>query len=158
MKLFQITFVFVALLAIQTKVQAQVHTTYTLTQESCKKIADVARKYATDNQAPGGSFAIVDAGGHLLYLERMDNTFAQAAEVSYQKAKTAALFKKETKGFEDGINGGRIALTTVGPVMLQGGFPIMYKGEVIGAIGVSGAKSADQDSEIAKAGALTKLD
>ena len=56
-----------------------------------------------DNQAPGGSIAIVDAGGHLLYLERMDNTFAQAAEVSYQKAKTATLFKKETKGFEDNI-------------------------------------------------------
>lgn len=134
---------------------AQVHPTYALTQEACKKIAETARKYAIDNKAPGGSIAIVDAGGYLLYLERMDNTFAQAAEVSFQKARTAAIFKKETKGFEDNINGGRIALTTVGLVMLQGGFPIIYKGEVIGAIGVSGAKSADQDSEIAKAGAST---
>ncbi len=147
-----LSFIFLAL-----NTQAQVHTTYTLTQEACKKIADSARKYAIDNKAPGGSIAIVDAGGYLLYLERMDNTFSQAAEVSYQKARTAAIFKKETKGFEDNINGGRIALTTVGPVMLQGGFPIMYKGEVIGAIGVSGAKSADQDSEIAKAGAITIL-
>jgi glc operon protein GlcG len=143
--------------ATATAVNAQVHPTYTLTQESCKKIADTARKYAIDNKAPGGSIAIVDAGGHLLYLERMDNTFAQAAEVSYQKARTAAIFKKETKGFEDNINSGRVALTTVGPVMLQGGFPIIYKGEVIGAIGVSGAKSADQDSEIAKAGASTVI-
>jgi glc operon protein GlcG len=144
-----------ALMITATTVTAQVQPTYTLTQEACKKIADTARKYAVDNKAPGGSIAIVDAGGHLLYLERMDNTFAQAAEVSFQKARTAAIFKKETKGFEDNINGGRFALTTVGPVMLQGGFPIIYKGEVIGAIGVSGAKSADQDSEIAKAGAST---
>jgi glc operon protein GlcG len=156
MKLKLILSAIMLIVAIQTF--AQVKTTYVLTQEACKKIADVARKYAIDNSAPGGSIAIVDAGGHLLYLERMDNTFAQAAEVSFQKARTAALFKKETKGFEDNINSGRVALTTVGPVMLQGGFPIIYKGEVIGAIGVSGAKSADQDSEISKAGANTKLD
>ena len=148
----------VAILLVTIQTQAQVKNSYVLTQEACKKIADSARKYAVDNAAPGGSIAIVDAGGYLLYLERMDNTFAQAAEVSYQKARTAAIFKKETKGFEDNINSGRVALTTVGPVMLQGGFPIIYKGEVIGAIGVSGAKSADQDSEISKAGSLTKLD
>ena len=82
----------------------------------------------------------MDAGGHLLYLERMDNTFAQAAEVSHQKARTAALFKKETKSFEDNINGGRVALTTVGPVMLQGGLPIIYKGDVIGASASAGPK------------------
>jgi glc operon protein GlcG len=138
--------------------RAQVKTTYTLTQESCKKIAAGALKYATDNAAPGGSIAIVDAGGHLLYLERMDNTFAQAAEVSIQKARTAALFKKDTKAFEENINGGRVALTTVGPVMLQGGIPIVYKGDVIGAIGVSGTKSADQDTDVAKAGIAVKID
>lgn len=138
--------------------QAQVKTTYSLTQESCKKIAAAAFKYAADNAAPGGSVAIVDAGGHLLYLERLDNTFAQAAEVSIQKARTAALFKKDTKAFEDNINGGRVALTTVGPVMLQGGIPIMYKGDVIGAIGVSGTKSADQDTDVAKAGVAVKID
>lgn len=147
-----------ALIAAATVAQAQVKTTYLLTQASCKKIAANALKYAVDNAAPGGSVAIVDAGGHLLYLERMDGTFAQAAEVSFQKARTAALFRKETKGFEDNINSGRVALTTVGPVMLQGGIPIIYKGEVIGAIGVSGAKTADQDTEIAKAGAGTQLD
>ncbi|WP_229376266.1 GlcG/HbpS family heme-binding protein [Fibrella aquatilis] len=137
---------------------AQVKPTYLLTQESCRKIAASARAFATTNAAPGGSIAIVDAGGHLLYLERMDNTFAQAAEVSWQKARTAALFRKTTKTFEDNINTGRVALTTVGPVMLQGGVPIVYRGEVIGAIGVSGTKSADQDTDVANAGAATQLD
>ena len=153
-----VLFIILILATAATTVNAQVRPTYALTQAACKKIADAARQYAIENNAPGGSIAIVDAGGYLLYLERMDNTFAQAAEVSFQKARTAAIFKKETKGFEDNINGGRIALTTVGPVMLQGGFPIIYKGEFIGAIGVSGAKSADQDTEIAKAGASVKLE
>ena len=137
---------------------AQVNSTYVLTLSAAKKIAAEAVKYATTNQAPGGSIAIVDAAGTVIYLERLDNTFPQASEVSIQKARTAALFKKETKSFEDGINGGRIALTTVGPVMLQGGVPIIYKGEVIGAIGVSGSKSADQDTEIAKAAVAIKFD
>jgi len=156
MKLIPYTLLTLALLTASIA-QAQVKTTYTLTQESCKKIAAGALKYATDNAAPGGSIAIVDAGGHLLYLERMDNTFAQAAEVSIQKARTAALFKKDTKGFEDNINGGRVALTTVGPVMLQGGIPILYKDDVIGAIGVSGTKSADQDTDVARAGIAVKI-
>ena len=154
----KIKLVFGLLLIGSNALYAQVKTTYTLTQESCKKIAAASVKYAVDNAASGGSIAIVDAGGHLLYLERMDNTFAQAAEVSFQKARTAALFKKETKAFEDNINTGRVALTTVGPVMLQGGIPIVYKGDVIGAIGVSGTKSADQDTDVAKAGVAVKLD
>ena len=157
MKFTHFTCLVTVLLTTVSVARAQVKTTYTLTQESCKKIAAASIKYAVDNAAPGGSIAIVDAGGHLLYLERMDNTFAQAAEVSHQKARTAALFEKDTKSFEDNINGGRVALTTVGPVMLQGGLPIMYKGDVIGAIGVSGTKSADQDTDVAKAGAAVQL-
>ncbi len=157
MKFSQVIY-FALFLATVSVAQAQVKPTYVLTQEACKKMAAVAVKYAVDNAAPGGSIAIVDAGGHLLYLERMDNTFAQAAEVSIQKARTAALFKKDTKSFEDNINSGRVALTTVGPVMLQGGLPILYKGDVIGAIGVSGTKSADQDTDVAKAGVAVKLD
>lgn len=146
------------LILVACSLNAQVNSTYALTLSAAKKIAAEAVKYATTNQAPGGSIAIVDAAGTVIYLERLDNTFPQASEVSIQKARTAALFKKETKAFEDGINGGRIALTTVGPVMLQGGVPITYKGEVIGAIGVSGSKSADQDTEIAKAGIAIKFD
>jgi glc operon protein GlcG len=158
MNLFRLVLFTFSGLLVQHSTQAQVKTTYVLTQESCKKIAAASVRYAVDNAAPGGSIAIVDAGGHLLYLERMDNTFAQAAEVSYEKARTAALFKKDTKAFEDNINSGRVALTTVGPVMLQGGLPIVYKGEVIGAIGVSGTKSADQDTDVAKVGIAVKLD
>jgi glc operon protein GlcG len=138
--------------------RAQVKATYVLTIDAAKKIAEAGIKYAKDNAAPGGSIAIVDAGGAVIYLERLDNTFPKAAEVSIEKAKTAAAFKMETKNFEDKLNGGRIALATVGPVMLQGGVPIIYKGEVIGAIGVSGSKSADQDTEIAKAGVAIKFD
>jgi glc operon protein GlcG len=137
---------------------AQVKTTYSLTLEAAKKIADAGMKYAKDADAPGGSIAIVDAGGAVIYLARLDNTFPKAAEVSVEKAKTAAAFKMETKNFEDKLNGGRVALATVGPVMLQGGVPIIYKGEVIGAIGVSGSKSADQDTEIAKAAVAVKFD
>jgi glc operon protein GlcG len=137
---------------------AQVTVTYKLSLDAAKKIAEAGIKYAKDNAAPGGSIAIVDAGGAVIYMERLDNTFPKAAEVSIEKAKTAAAFKMETKNFEDKLNGGRFALATVGPVMLQGGIPIIYKGEVIGAIGVSGSKSADQDTEIAKAGVAIKFD
>lgn len=137
---------------------AQVKSTYALTEASAQKVIDAAKKYAKDNKAPGGSIAVVDAAGTLVMLYRMDNTFPQASEVSTQKARTAVLFHKDTKFFEDNINNGRPALTTVGPVMLQGGVQIIYKGEVIGAVGVSGAASADQDREIATAGASVKID
>ncbi|MDX2303692.1 MAG: heme-binding protein [Microscillaceae bacterium] len=136
---------------------AQVINTKNLSLEGAKKVAQAAVKYAKDNQAPGGSIAIVDITGHLLYLERLDGSFPISADVAYEKAKSAALFRFETKKLEDAINGGRNSLITVGPVMLQGGVPIMHEGEVIGAIGVSGAKSADQDREIATAGAAVKF-
>ena len=97
--------------------------------------------------------SIVDAGGHLLLFERLDGSFPASATVAIEKAKTAALFKFESKKLEDAINGGRDALITVGYTFLQGGVPIIYNGQVVGAIGVSGAKSADQDREIATAGA-----
>jgi glc operon protein GlcG len=160
MKISIFTIVFSAILMVfcAQNSYAQVRTTYALTETSAKKIADAAVKFAKDNKAPGGCIAIVDAAGTLVYLIRMDGTFPAASEVSHQKARTAVLFHKDTKAFEDNINGGRVALTTVGPVMLQGGVQIIYKGEVIGAIGVSGASSADQDREIATAGSVIKLD
>ena len=158
MKLIKIIAMAFLSMALGNKLSAQVTVTYKLSLEAAKKITAEALKYATVNNAPGGSIAIVDAGGAVIYLERLDNTFPKAAEVSIEKAKTAAAFKMETKNFEDKLNGGRIALATVGPVMLQGGLPIIYKGEVIGAIGVSGSKSADQDTEIAKAGVAVKFD
>ena len=137
---------------------AQVSTTYVLTLEAARKIAADARKYATDNKAPGCSIAITDAGGHLIYLERLDNTFASSAMVAYKKAETAALFRKNTNAFEKSINDGREALITVGYTMLQGGVPVVYNGQVIGAIGVSGSASAQQDEDIALAGSKAKID
>ena len=106
------------------------------------------RQYAKEHRAPGAAIAIVDAGGHLLYLERLDGTFPAAAMVAFQKARTAAMFRFSSKILEDAIINGRGSLVTVGHNMLRGGIPIYYRGKVIGGIGVSGAASADQDVEI----------
>jgi len=137
--------------------QTQVAATYQLTLEGAQKVMDVAVTYAKTNQSPGGSIAVVDAGGHLLMFERLDGSFPASATVAIEKAKTAALFKFESKKLEDAINSGRDALITVGYTFLQGGVPVLYNGQVVGAIGVSGAKSADQDREIATAGAGIQL-
>jgi glc operon protein GlcG len=137
---------------------SQLPTKPVLTTKAAQKIMDAALAYAKTNNAPGGCIAIVDDGGHLLMLVRMDGTFAKASEVSTGKAQSAALFKKETKGFEDKINSDRPAVITVGAIMLKGGVPITYKGVVIGGIGVSGAATAEQDAEIAAAGANVDLD
>lgn len=146
-----------ALIIGATTVKAQVSTQKNITLEAAKKIAADAVTFAKANNAPGGSIAIVDNGGNLLYLERLDNTFVASADVAIQKARTAAQFKAPSKKLEDAVNNGRNALITVGRTFLQGGIPIMYDGQVIGAIGVSGAASAAQDEEIAIAGSKAKL-
>lgn len=128
-------------------------TKQTLTLEGAKHIADVAMKFAKDNGA-APSVAIVDDGGNLLYLARPETSFAAGANVSIGKARTSAIFKKPTAFFEDSINKGRFTMTALPDFTpLQGGVPIIYDGQVIGAIGCSGAKSAAQDEEVAKAGA-----
>lgn len=100
----------------------------------------------------GGSIAVVDGGGHLLFLERLDNTFPAAAAVSIEKARTAATFRVPTRNFEEAIKNGRHALLGVDVMTpLQGGVPVMVNGQVVGAIGVSGAHSAQEDDEIAQA-------
>ncbi|HMO38765.1 MAG TPA: heme-binding protein [Saprospiraceae bacterium] len=137
--------------------QAQVIATYELTLEGAREIMAQAVEYAKTNNAPGGAIAIVDAGGSLILLERLTGTFPIAAEVSHGKARTAALFKMPSKNLEDNILKGRTSLITVGENMLRGGLPIIYKGKVIGGIGVSGAASADQDAEIAQAGLSAKF-
>lgn len=119
---------------------------------AAKAIAEAAHAYAKANKAPGGAIAVVDTGGHLLYLERLDNTFPAASMVAYEKARSAAMFRFPSKKLEDAIINGRTSLITVGHNMLRGGLPIYYNGEVVGGIGVSGAASADQDVEIATAG------
>lgn len=100
----------------------------------------------------GGCIAVVDAGGHLLFLQRLDNTFPAAAAVSIEKARTAATFRAPTRNFEDAIKGGRHALLGVEVMTpLQGGVPVMVNQQVVGAIGVSGAHSAQEDDAIAQA-------
>src|SRR5438874_2374722 len=85
---------------------------------------------------------------------RPEESFAAGANVSIGKARTSAIFKKPTKDFEDAINKGRFTMTALPDFTpLQGGVPIIHEGQVIGAIGCSGAKSAQQDEEVAKAGA-----
>jgi glc operon protein GlcG len=138
--------------------QAQLPTKYILTQKAAHKIMDDALAYAKQNNAPGGCIAITDDAGSLILLEKLDGTFPKASDVSTAKAQTAVLFHKETQFFEDKINSNRQALITVGVNMLKGGYPIMYKGQVIGGIGVSGAATAEQDAQIAEAGTKAKFD
>jgi len=124
-----------------------------LTLDGAKKVGEAAMKYAKENNcAP--SIAIVDAGGSLLYFVRPEESFSAGANVSIGKAHTAAIFKKPTSFFEDTINKGRYTMTALPDFTpLQGGVPIVVDGQIVGAIGCSGAKSAVQDEEVAKAGA-----
>ncbi len=136
---------------------AQVLSTKNISLDAAKKIVAEAVKFAKEKNAPGGSIAIVDNGGNLVYLERLDGTFAASAEVAIKKANTAATFKAPSSKLENSINGGRQALITVGHTFLQGGIPVIYNGEVIGAIGVSGSASAQQDEDIAIAGSKVAI-
>jgi glc operon protein GlcG len=120
---------------------------------TAKKAAAAASAEAAKRQA-GGAIAVVDAGGQLVYFERLDNTFPAGPMVSYGKARTAALFQKPTRVFEEAVKGGRVGfLAAPDMTPLQGGIPIVVDGRVIGAIGVSGAHSAQEDEELAIAGA-----
>ena len=129
-----------------------------LTLDGAKQVIAAAVAEAKKLNAPGGVIAVVDDGGNLMALERLDNTFAAGANISIGKARTAVLFKKPTKVFEDIVNKGRTSMVTVagdiqGFTPLQGGIPVVVDGQIVGAVGVSGAASAQQDEEIAIAGA-----
>ena len=128
----------------------------TLTLEGAKKVIATAVAYARKNNAPGGVIAVVDEGGNLMALERLDGTFAAGANISIGKARTAVLFKRPTKAFEDIIKNGRTAMVALPDgffTPLQGGVPITIDGQIVGGVGVSGAASAQQDEELALAGA-----
>jgi glc operon protein GlcG len=129
----------------------------TLTRDGARSVIEQATTYAHAHGAPGGAIAVVDASGLLVALERLDGTFPAAANISIGKARTAALFRKPTRDFEDLINKGRYTMTALPDVTpftpLQGGVPIVIDGTVVGAVGVSGAASARQDDEIAQAAA-----
>ena len=142
-----------ALLALSDRSQAQVvETKKGLTLEGAKAAAAAATAEARKGNE-GASVAVVDEGGNLMYLERMQPTFPMGATISTEKARTAALFQKPTKILEDAIVGGRTPLLNAWSAPLNGGEPIVVNGQVIGAIGVSGASSAARDAAIAIAGA-----
>ena len=134
--------------------QAQVVEKKALTLDGAKRVIAAAEAEAVKNHV-GCNVAVVDDGGNLIAFHRIDPTFPAGARVSIGKARTAALFRQPTKNFEDVITQkGRtsmIALDDFTP--LQGGIPIVVGGQIVGAIGVSGASSADQDEQFAKAGA-----
>lgn len=133
---------------------AQVTEKKSLTLEGARQVIAAAKDYAKKNNAPGGVIAVVDDGGNLVALERLDGTFSAGANISIGKAKTAVMFKRPTKFFEDVIKNGRTAMVALPDFTpLQGGVPIMVDGQVIGGVGVSGASSAQQDEELAMAGA-----
>ena len=99
------------------------------------------------------TFAIVDDGGHLLWLQRLDGAPPVSSHIAPAKAHTAALGRRESKVYEDVINGGRVSFLSAPEIrgMLEGGVPVVVDGHVIGAVGVSGVKS-NEDAQIARAG------
>ncbi|MDM0046338.1 heme-binding protein [Variovorax dokdonensis] len=117
-----------------------------------KAIAAAAEAEALKNNW-AVTIAIVDDGGHLLWLQRLDGAAAVSAHIAPAKANTAALGRRESKGYEDVINGGRTSFLSAPTLqgMLEGGVPIVKDGHVIGAVGVSGVKS-NEDAQVARAG------
>jgi uncharacterized protein GlcG (DUF336 family) len=123
-----------------------------LTLEDVKKIAAAAEAEAMANKW-NVVISIVDDGGHLLWLQRMDGAAPISSYIAPEKAKTAALGRRESKIYEDMINNGRTSFLRAPQLdgMLEGGVPIVVDGQTIGAVGVSGVKSTE-DAQIAKAG------
>jgi glc operon protein GlcG len=149
-----LTFAFCAL----TNALAQMPNPYGLpiSLESAKKVAAPAIAEATKNNW-NVAVAIVGPAGNLIYYEKMDNTQLGSAEVAIEKARTSAMFKRPSKAFQDviaaGGDGARV-LGLRGVTPIEGGLPLVVEGKIVGAIGVSGATSA-QDGQCAKAGADT---
>ncbi|HMG35002.1 MAG TPA: heme-binding protein [Blastocatellia bacterium] len=136
--------------------RAQVIEKKSLTIDGARRVIAAAVAEAKKLNAPGGVIAVVDDGGNLMALERLDGTFAAGANISIGKARTSVLFKKPTKVFEDIIKSGRTAMVSLPDSFftpLQGGIPIMVEGQIVGGVGVSGAASAQQDEQLAIAGA-----
>jgi glc operon protein GlcG len=123
-----------------------------LTLAEVKIIAAAAEAEALANKWPV-TIAIVDDGGHLLWLQRLDGAAAISSHIAPSKARTAALGQRETKVYEDIINNGRYSFLSAPAIegMLEGGVPILVNGQSVGAVGVSGVKSTE-DAQIAKAG------
>ena len=126
--------------------------THLLEVADVKAIAAAAEAEAVKNQW-AVTIAIVDAGGHLLWLQRLDGAAPISAHIAPAKAHTAALGRRESRIYEEIINGGRVSFLSAPDIrgMLEGGVPIMKDGTCLGAVGVSGVKS-NEDAQIARAG------
>lgn len=123
-----------------------------LTLDAAKRVAYAAETEATKRGATV-VIVVVDDGGHILVLHRLDDTQVASVDVGIGKARTAAIFRRPSRVFEDQVRDGRVAaLALPGATPLQGGVPIVVDGKVIGAIGVSG-NTPQEDEDIAKAGA-----
>jgi uncharacterized protein GlcG (DUF336 family) len=124
----------------------------TLEMSDVKAIVAAAEAEATRNKW-AVTIAVVDDGGHLLWLQRLDGAAPLSAHIAPAKANTAALGRRESKVYEDMINGGRASFLSAPIIegLLEGGVPIMKDGVCLGAVGVSGVKSSE-DAQIAKAG------
>lgn len=123
-----------------------------LSLEDAKKIVAAAEAEAQRNQWPV-VISIIDDGGHLVLLHRIDGTQLGSVDVAQAKARSALLFKRPTKMFEEAFKGGRQQIMTLkGAVPVEGGLPLLYQGQLVGAIGVSGVQS-HQDGQVAQAGA-----
>jgi len=132
---------------------AQSTTKRVITLAAAERIAAAAEAEA-NKRGSTVVIAVVDDGGHLILLKRLDDTQVASVEVGIGKARTAAIFRRPSKVFEDQVKNGRVAsLALPGATPLQGGVPIVFEGKVIGAIGVSG-NTPQEDEEIAYAGAV----
>ena len=132
--------------------QAQMVEKKALSLAAAKSIVAAAEAEAVKNKW-NVVIVVVDEGGQMLYLQRMDGTQYGSVDVAIKKARTSSAFKRPTKVFEDAIAGGRNAIIALeGALPLEGGLPLTYQGQIVGAIGVSGVTS-QQDGMIAKAGA-----
>ena len=122
-----------------------------LSQNEVAQILQAARSEA-QQQGWAVAIAVVDDGGHPLALERLDGCAPIGAYIATEKARSAAIGRRETKGYEDMVNGGRSAFLSAPLVTsLEGGVPVLVDGQVVGAVGVSGVK-AEQDAQVARAG------
>jgi glc operon protein GlcG len=144
--------IFSLLFVLLASVKGDLPTKKVLTLEVAKKIAAASEAEAKKRGATV-VIVVVDDGGHMLILERLDDTQVASVEVGIGKARTAAIFRRPSKVFEDQVRDGRVAaLALPGATPLQGGVPIEVDGKVIGAIGVSG-NTPQEDETIAKVGA-----
>ena len=143
-----------ALGAAQTMAQQRPGYGIAVNLETAKKIAAASIAEARRNNW-NVAVAILDNHGMLIYYEMLDDTQTSSATIAIEKGRTAAMFRRPSKVFEDGVSSGRVAILGLpGATPIEGGLPIVVNGKIIGGVGVSGVNS-DQDAQIARAGLET---